>query len=214
MKRQTGTVLLLLLLLLIVGLAGVACVRGNRPAPDLTYLEIDPGTAPAPSGGSQDVLLLRRLDVQSPFDDRRFLYKTGSGTYESDYYVRFVASPADLLTDRLEIWLDESRLFQAVVESGSTAEYRYVLEGEILELYGDYSSPGQVTAVISSEFVLVDDLDGAGRIVFNKQYRQAEPAASSDAGALATSWGSALRQIFLQLTTDLQVLLAKQNGTY
>jgi hypothetical protein len=81
-------------------------------------------------------------------------------------------------------------------------------------LCGDYSSPGQVTAVISSEFVLVDDLDGAGRIVFNKQYGQAEPAASSDAGALAASWGSALRQIFLQLTNDLQVLLAKQNGTY
>jgi ABC-type uncharacterized transport system auxiliary subunit len=191
-------------LLAMICVAAAGCVRGTRPAPDLTYLDISPGTAPGLSDGSQDVLLLRRLEVQSPFDDRRFLYKTGSGTYESDYYVRFVASPADLLTAKLETWLNESRLFQAVVESGSAVEYRYILEGEIREFYGDYSNPGQTTAVIEAEFVLVDDLGGAGMIVLNKQYRHVEPITSPDASALGAGWGTALRRVFLDLVTDLQ----------
>ena len=153
-------------------LAAVGCIRGTRPAPELTYLDILPGAAPKTSGASNEVLLLRRLDVESPFDDRRFLYRTEPGTYESDYYVRFVAAPADLLTERLETWLSESEIFQAVVEAGSSVEYRYILEGEILELYGDYTNPQQPKAVINADFVLVDDLEGAGKIVFKKQYRQ------------------------------------------
>lgn len=201
------------LLLTMICLAAPGCVRGTRPAPDLTYLDISPGPAPGLSDGSQDVLLLRRFEVQSPFDDRRFLYKTGSGTYRSDYYVRFVASPADLLTDKLETWLNESRLFQAVVESGSAVEYRYILEGEIREFYGDYSNPGLTTAVIKAEFVLVDDLEGKGKIVFKKQYRHAEPAPSSDARALAATWGATLRKILLGLTTDLQAALADDTAT-
>lgn len=207
MRQRMRT--LLPFLLALISLVVPACVRGTRPAPDLTYLDINPGAAPAPSGGTKDVLLLRRFEVQSPFDDRRFLYKTGGGAYASDYYVRFVASPADLLTDRLETWLDQSRLFGTVVESGSTAEYRYILEGEILELYGDYTAPGPPAAVIKGEFVLVDDLDGAGKIVFEREYRETEQAAASDAGALATSWGAALRRIFLQLTQDLQATFAR-----
>ena len=205
MRRRTITVLPFLLVM--VGLA-VGCVRGTRPAPDLTYLEISPGTAPATPGVSLDVLLLRRLEVESPFDDRRFIYKTGSGTYESDYYVRFVSSPADLLTDQLEAWLNESRLFSAVVEPGSSAEYRYILEGQILELYGDYTNPQQANAVIEADFVLVDDLEGAGRIVFKKQYGHAESVSSSNAVALAEGWGIGFRRVLLELTTDFQATLA------
>jgi cholesterol transport system auxiliary component len=190
-------------------LAAAGCVRGTRPAPDLTYLDISPGSAPVTNGSSQEVLLLRRLDVQSPFDDRRFHYRTGPGTYETDYYVRFVASPSDLLTDRLEEWLNESRIFHAVVESGSSAEYRYILEGEILELYGDYTKPQQAAAVIEADFVLVDDRVGAGRIVFEKQYRQTVPVVPSDARILAASWGEALRGVFLKLVEDLQGTLGK-----
>jgi len=199
-------------LLTMLCLAMVGCVRGTRPAPDLTYLDISPGKTPDTSVISQDVLLLRRLDVESPFDDRRFHYRTGPGTYESDYYVRFVASPADLLTDRLEAWLSEGSLFRAVVEPGSSVDYRYILEGEILELYGDYSDPRRPLAVLKAEFLLVDDLEGAGKIVFQKQYRRAEPVASSDPGALASGWGTALRGLLLELTSDLQAKLAAYGG--
>lgn len=191
-------------LLAMICVAAVGCVRGTRPAPELTYLDISPGTAPGATKASQNVLLLRRLEVESPFDDRRLHYRTGSQTFEADYYVRFVASPADVLTDRLETWLTESQLFEAVVDPGSSAEYRYILEGEILGLYGDYTDPEQPRAVIQAEIILVDDLEGAGKIVLNKQYRHVEPITSPDARALAAGWGTALRRVFLDLVTDLQ----------
>ena len=97
------------------------------------------------------------------------------------------------MTDELETWLNESRLFQAVVESGSAVAYRYILETEIREFYWDYSNPGLTTAVIKAEFVLVEDLEGEGKILFRKQYRHAELAPSSDAHALAATWGATSR---------------------
>jgi cholesterol transport system auxiliary component len=104
----------------------------------------------------------------------------------------------------LEAWLNESGLFSAVVEPGSSAEYRYILEGQILELYGDYTNPQQATAVIEADFVLVDDLEGAGKIVFKKQYSHTEPLTSFDTSALAEGWGRALRRMLIELTTDLK----------
>lgn len=210
MRDQTRTVLRFLIAMFC--LSGAGCLRGTRPAPDLTYLDISPGTVPESPEVSREVLLLRRIDIESPFDDSRFHYRTAPGTYESDYYVRFVASPADFLTERMEAWLNESRLFQAVVESGSSVEYRYILEGQILELFGDYTNPQQALAVIKADFVLVDDLEGAGKIVFKKQYRHTEPLASSEARALATSWGRALRKLLLELTSDLQGAFAARDG--
>jgi ABC-type uncharacterized transport system auxiliary subunit len=208
MSVRTATIRSVVFLLGMLCLATPGCVRGTRPASDLTHLDIDPGAAPAASASPQGVLLLRRFDVESPFDDRRFHYKIGAGTYRSDYYVRFVASPADLLTDRLETWLQESGLFRAVVEPGSSVEYDYILEGEIVALHGDYSRPKAAHAVIKAEFVLVDDREGAGEIVFEEQYEHAEPLTSSEAHALAVAWGTALRKVFLELTRDLQRPLA------
>lgn len=209
MKRSSLT---LWPLLLSLASLGAGCIRGTRPAPDLLYLDVQPGSVPEALAPSQEVLLLRRLDVQSPYDDRRFVYRTGSGTYESDYYVRFAAPPAEILTDRVEHWLAESGLCQAVVEPGTRVEYRYVLEGEVLELYGDYTNPQQPRAVLKLEFVLVDDLEGAGKIVFSKQYRRAEPMGSPGARSLAGSWGSALRAVLLELTIDLKGSLNSAEG--
>jgi len=191
---------------------GAGCVRGTRPAPDLLYLDIHPGSVPEASQASSEVVLLRRLDVGSPFDDRRFVYRTGSETYESDYYVRFAASPAEILTDRVEAWLNESHLFEGVVESGSRVEYRYILEGEVLELYGDYTDPQQPRAVLKLDFVLVDDLEGAGKIVFSRQYRRVEAMSSPRAQSLAEGWGSALRAVLQELTSDLKNSLNTGEG--
>ncbi len=202
MKSGMRTLIACLLAMLVFTLTG--CLRGTRSAPDLEHFDISPGDAPRAPRSSAHVLMLRRLDVESPFEDRRFLYRTGPSTYEPDYYIRFVASPAELLTNRLEEWIEEMGLFAAVVEPGSSAEYRYILEGQILQLYGDYTDPRQPKAVIKAEFVLVDDQDGAGKILFERQYQQAEPVISSAADGLATGWGQAVRSVFLALGSDLQ----------
>jgi len=202
MKYRTTSILICVAASLL--LVASACVRGVRPAPDLTYLDIIPGKASPAESISGDVLLLHRIGIQSPFDDRRLNYRTGPGTFEPDYYIRFVAAPSDIVTGRLETWLAESRLFQAVVESGTSVEYRYILEGEIIELYGDYSNPQQPSAVITAEFTLVDDAEGMGRIVLNNRYRQVVPVSSPNPDGLAAGWGTALRNMFLDLTADIQ----------
>jgi ABC-type uncharacterized transport system auxiliary subunit len=196
----------------------LSCGALSRPAPDRALFAIDPGPPPAasPSRESgaraadpparQAVLRVRRLRVLSPYDAGAFVYRAGADEFRTDYYNGFVAPPAELLTGRLIEWLARTGPFDAVVDAGSAVPARYLLEGTVTALYGDYADRAAPTAVIAIKVFVLDESGAAGsnaRIAFQKEYRAAAPIQPGTAAGLVRGWGQALRQISEELTADL-----------
>jgi len=176
----------------------------SKPFPDKTLFAIDPGQ---PARTYQQVcpyvLRVYAVRVASPSDAQTFLYKRGGSRYENDYYNGFVAPPERLLTGTLIDWIGRSGLCAAVVDSASRLNHRYILEGIVSEMCGDYSDPKSAKASITVSFFLIDDEPIDSRVVFNKTYKATAPIASANAEAMAAALNGAYRTVLTDLTEDL-----------
>lgn len=189
-----------------------SCASLSQPSPDKASFAIDPGSptatlasqhvSVAPSTGN--VLRVRRLKVASPYNTLGFVYRSGHGAFRTDYYNGFVAEPDQLLTGELVKWLSQAGPFDSVVDTASGVAARYVLEGDVTALYGDYTDKAAPKAVIALRVFLFDDPAANLSIVFQKTYEAAAPIAAGDAESLVRGWDDAYRTILTDLTNDLR----------
>ena len=200
MTRFPRNVPCLLLALLPVLASGCS----SQPFPNKALFVIDPGQPPKvyPQVCAATIQV-QRVRVASPSDAQTFLYRREGSRYETDYYNGFIAPPERLLTGTLIDWASRTGLFGAVVDSGSGLTHRYVLEGMVSAMYGDYSDPKAAKAVVTVQFFLIDDKALDARIVFNKTYKATPPIAGPAPDAMATAVSGAYRSILTSLTEDL-----------
>ena len=185
-------------------LALVGCGSIGQPFPEKEFFGIDAGASPTPLKQMTDsAIRVRRLRMAPPYDGRSFVYKVGESRYKTDYYNGFVTSPDQLLTGELTRWLTEARLFAAVVGSTGEADHRYVLDGSVSELYGDFTDANAPKAVIKARFFFLDDSQAETKIVFQKTYRKAAPLNNSSPEAVAAGLGKAFRKTLTELTADI-----------
>ncbi len=185
-------------------LALVGCEAMSQPFPEKEFFGIDAGDSPAPAKQMTDsAVRVRRLSIAPPYDGRSFVYKVGQSKYKTDYYNGFVTSPDHLLTGELTQWLTEAKLFAAVVGSTGEADHRYVLDGSVSELYGDYTDANAPKAVIKARFFLLDDSQAETRVVFQKTYRKAPSLREANPEAVAAGLGAAFREVLTELTADI-----------
>lgn len=176
----------------------------SKPYPDKTLFVIDPGQPPRTyQQFCSSTLRVYAVRVASPSDTQTFLYKRGGSRYENDYYNGFIAPPERLLTGTLIDWVGRTGLFAAVVDSASRLNHRYVLEGMISEMCGDYSDPKSAKASITASFFLIDDEPIDSRAIFNKTYKATAPIAGANPDAMAAALNGAYRTILTDLTDDL-----------
>ena len=184
-----------------------ACAVGcgmSRPYPEKALFALDPGQAPqAARPASPATVLIRSVYVASPFDAQTFFYKRGGLQYELDYYNGFVAAPEQLLTGSLLMWMGQSGLFAATVESGSRMTAPYVLEANVTEMYGDYSDAKAPKARMAASFFLLDVRPVDAVIVFQKSYHASAPINGVGPGAVAAAINAAYRSILVELSGDL-----------
>jgi len=205
--------------------AAVSCSALSQPAPGKAFFSIDPGeptpVAPSPavapavaatttasppaSSPADSALQVRRLRIASPYDGQEFVYRTSSNEYRTDYYNGFIAAPDQLLTAALTAWLSRARVgrFASVVDAASDIPARYVLEGNVTSLYGDYADKAAPKAVITIKIFLFDDGDANARVIFQKEYSAAAPIELGSAPSLVKGWSQAFRQVLEQITADL-----------
>jgi len=189
-----------------------------QPDPEKALFAIDPGDPPA-AGNSQTsslklpttmraetVLRVRLLRVASPYNGQAFVYKTTGNEFRTDYYNGFIAAPDQLLTGSLIAWLLRAGPFDSVVDVASGIPARYVLEGNVTALYGDYSDKAIPKAVMVVRIFLLDDHDANLRIMFEKQYSATSAIERGNVNSLVKGWGIAFRQILEQMTADLRDL--------
>ncbi|HHH76662.1 MAG TPA: hypothetical protein ENL03_06530 [Phycisphaerae bacterium] len=193
---QPGTVLLCSI--------GIGCDAMSKPFPEKEFFALDVGDPPgATAKAGEGALRVRKLHIASPFNARSFVYRTGDMKFTTDYYNGFVTDPDKLLTGQLVSWLSQAGSFDAVVTSGSEAPHRYVLEGNVTELYGDYCDKANLKAVMKVRFFLLDDSQVETIIVFQKTYRSQAPLKGDTAEAFPAGLNEVYKQILTDLSKDL-----------
>jgi cholesterol transport system auxiliary component len=124
-------------------------------------------------------------------------------SYESDFYNEFLTSPEPMITEEVVKWLAASGLFEQIVDVSGQVAPTHILEGEILDLYGDYSRGTQPKAIMDIRFSLIHDIAGRSELVFQKHYRQEVPLRGETAETLVQGWNQALEKILTEFEQDL-----------
>jgi len=183
-------------------LAGCVSLQRDYPVRKFYVLEAAPETVrtPLPDGPIVQVQFFR---ASPGYQNAEFVYRTGESTFESDFYNVFFTLPADQIRSRASEWLADSGRTRAVVDRASRLRPTHALEGNLVEMYGDFRDRDNPRAVIAVDFLMVDVQPIEPRIVFSKSYREELAITAPTANALVTGWEEGLRKIFTALENDL-----------
>jgi cholesterol transport system auxiliary component len=163
---------------------------------------------PAPVKGA--IAEVSRFSVSPGSEGKEFIYRTGELSYESDFYNQFFRPPGAMLTEISIRWLGDTGLFEDVLSTVTQAGANYFIEGNIVQLYGDYRSSPK--AVMQIQFLLLkyttdDTYDDNTGIVFANSYSREIPIPSKTPGDLMTGWNTALGEILNAFLADLKANL-------
>jgi ABC-type uncharacterized transport system auxiliary subunit len=202
------TVVALVMLTSLAGCSGIL----SKPYPEKVRYALDVPMPKAQPAGPLPALRVSLVRAYPPYDSSSLVYRTGASTYASDYYKTFIASPDRLLTGQIVDYLSRTGQF-SVVSTGITGEARYVLDADLVSLYGDYTKGLTPAAVVAIRFFLIDDENAAAKVLFQKTYRATEPLADKSAEALVQGWNKALGTILAELSADIGAVVATPNPT-
>ncbi|RKY09162.1 MAG: hypothetical protein DRP66_02895 [Planctomycetota bacterium] len=184
------------------------CTQNSRIVQDQYRLDVARVSNDRQTRG-QGVLKVRRFVISSPFETHEFVYRKAESRYVSDFYNRFLSPPAGLITEEVRQWLSESGVFANVVGAFSGVDYDYMLEGDILAVYGDHRGETESNAVMEIEFMLIDEHLKKDIIIFNRKYRSVQPTDDKSASSLAEGLNACLVEILTNLEADLRRLPRK-----
>ncbi|HUO09952.1 MAG TPA: ABC-type transport auxiliary lipoprotein family protein [Phycisphaerae bacterium] len=197
-------------LLLAAAIVSAGCSL-STPYPNRAIFTINPGVPQASAAATQPAnpalqnitLRARRIIPVPPFGGTAFVYRTTPNRLETDYYNAFAASPGDLITARLVEYLRDTHLFAAVADSNAGISQQWSLEGRLQDLAVDATDPADPKAVITLQFVLLDERDPAPRSLLERTYTERVALRTNDAAGAAEGWSIACRRIFDRLAQDL-----------
>ena len=132
-----------------------------------------------------------------------FLYRSGEVSYEYDFYNRFLAPPAQMLTGELRRWLSRSRV-GPVREPGAPLSSDLMLQPRLTELYADYRDVSRPRAVAVIVLSVVARETSGNRELFERTYRRAVPMNEVSPVAAVKGWNAAVAGIFTEITGDLR----------
>ena len=191
-------------LLVISGLAFSGCL--SRPPLNKETFAF---SAPMPNGSSQThsgrVLGIKPIRIDSPFNGREIIYRTGEFSYQRNEYAEFLGTPAEQLAGLVGGIMATNGYFSAVVRAGSTARPDTVMEINVSQLYGDIQNPESPSAVVALQVVMMNATNGmTDAVVFRGNYSRRIPMKSTAPAALMESWNEAFVEILPEVTADFQ----------
>jgi hypothetical protein len=205
--------------LLALALAATACLNLEKSYPEKRFYVLEaerPGeAATAPPGAP--TAEIRRLRISPRFADKGFVHRHGDGSFETDFYHEFLASPDLVLTEEARDWIARSGVFSVVVESASHLEAELVLEGSVGAIYVDHGGEAAPRAVLEMQwFLLRDGKDGIA-VLLARDYRAAVAITGDDATdgagsatAAVRGWNEALARILGTLEEDLRTAVVEK----
>jgi len=198
---------LLLFIALIIGCGGI-----NKSYPERTYylFEVsEPSNPLTPVQGT--TVEVKRFSISPGNEGKEFVYRTTEIQYLSDFYNQFFRPPSVILTEAVTQWLDQAQVFEDVLNPISQALPIYFIEGNVVELYGDYRNQSAAKAVMKIQFYLLktSDLGDQPNIIFGKTYESEQPIGSATPPNLMNGWNLALEDILGEFLKDLSYYLPR-----
>ncbi|MGB2693295.1 MAG: hypothetical protein WBB48_02040 [Thermodesulfobacteriota bacterium] len=199
-------------LFLILAVFFVGCPSVNKPYPERTYFLFE---VPSPSQTLTNMpgtmLDVNRFSISPRSEGREFIYRTTDLEYKTDFYNQFFRPPTTIMTETVRQWLNQSGLFEDVLNPASQAVANYTIEGNIVELYGDYRNLTSANAVMSIQlFLLQISEDGSDpTILLSKTYTSEQPIGQASPQNLMNGWNIALEDILGEFLSDLSYHLKK-----
>jgi cholesterol transport system auxiliary component len=189
-------------LLLFLTLMGCTTLSKNYPQRNYYILNVsNQERNVSPVSGT--VLEVQRFEISPSFAGTEFVYRKGDLSYQSDFYNQFFRAPGLLITEQVRKWLSESGPFKYVVDS-TYGQPNYILEGNVMELYGDFRASNTPKAVLGIQFFLIDETPVNPKIIFQNNYQREVALSSNSPGELVKGWNEALKQILTALDEDLR----------
>jgi len=187
--------------LICAALLAPGCVA--KKYPDKSRYLIEPAT-PAAARSLEEVVRLERVRVSPLYDSKGFVYRLGSGRYETDYYNEFYAFPGTMFGEVILDWLREAHVFSELRGPDDPAPTNVLLAARIDRLHADLSDRKQPRAVLAMTFELrrADAKAGGGGEAL--VYESSVPTTGSQPQALLDGWSAALTEILRRLARDLR----------
>jgi hypothetical protein len=185
-------------------MAGAGCRLQRAALAPRTFLLQAPREEPPGAAKGEGVLVVRPFRVAAAFDSRAFVIRRGEAEYEVDAYDAFLLSPGPMLAEAMAGWIRSLGAFVSVTTGGSQVDPTHALEGQVMELYGDYRDPTRPTARLGLELRLLHPLVGsASRVQWQRSVHKAVPIVERRPEALVAGWNQGLAEICFELGSDL-----------
>jgi cholesterol transport system auxiliary component len=176
----------------------------DKPTPQATTYVVDPPMAAAGSPAARRPETLRVENVRvAGYAGNALVYRLDEVQYTSDPYHAFIAEPGAMLGNRMAAWLDREGPFKTVTQPGSATPGQYVLEATVTELYGDFREGRPPAAVMTVQFVLIDEGGASPKVVCERTIASRVDLPQASPAALVSGYGKALAEILSQLVPEL-----------
>ncbi|MFA5160588.1 MAG: hypothetical protein WC484_08820 [Candidatus Omnitrophota bacterium] len=185
----------------------------QKSFPDIKTYCLDAGSGEhAVYAGPVISVRLNPVSAVSQFADRYLTYRTDEIRYESDFYNQLMASPAVMIKDQAQVWLKGSPAIEFVLPTDVATNPYYLIDGKVLEFYGDYRKTDQPKAVLKTEWtVSKSDAEGM-KVLFQKVYPEAISICGMSPRFLVEGWNRALAKVLSEFEGDIRTLAGKSKN--
>jgi len=146
--------------------------------------------------------------VAAAYAGNALVYRLDEVRYVADPYHAFVADPGAMLGNQIAQWLDQTGLFSTVTQPGSGQPTSYVLDANVVELYGDFREGRPPAAVLTVQFALIEQTSVRPKVMYDRTITRRIDVPTASADALVLGYGTALAQVLSQLARDLDAQIA------
>jgi len=195
------------LLVALCAAAGCVSVDLSKSYPERRYYLLHAERQGPPSSVRfERNVAVHKCSVSPAFEGKELVYRLSEAAYASDFHNQFFIMPAHLVTQEVRQWLEESQVFSNVVTPRSQLESDYLVEPNLVALYGDYRDKDAPKAILELQLLLIDPRQRPPKALLKTDFRDERPPAERSPAALVEAWSAALREALEQFEQDLQSL--------
>jgi len=181
-----------------------SCLNTQSIYPEKKYYLLETIQRPVPAKVTpREVLRIAKFRMSPAFTGKGFIYKKNKITYDTDFYNEFLVSPDIMLAEIVRKWFDSTGLFMRVTSSPGHFKEKFILEGAVTAMYGDYSDKKRPLAVLNIQFFLIEDTGLSYKMILRKNYTKKIILDTHKTSSLVTGWNQLMTDMLSDFQSDL-----------